>query len=293
MSQISSSSSFHTIFGAALQDYENRTGIRLVNHPFAKQLEECDSLDSINAIVLEQAKGFREFKRDNGKLMKLLKCSVDVLHTLSTCTVLGEVVGVPFPPAKAIFTGIAILLRAVKSRRASYDTLVELFTSFKNFLGRLSIYTGIPPTPVLTDLLVKIIAELLYTLALATKHVKRGRLKKFVKNVCGKNEIDAALRRLDRLTSDEGRAIAAQTLEVVYGLVQHRRVVLDDADGNGNNSASPASISRVLDSTQEIVSESELKKEQRRLYLIPNNRIDEGTLARADPSTALHVNFFF
>ena len=48
-----------------------------------------------------------------------------------------------------------------------------------------------------------------------------------MKNVRGENDIEAALRRLDRLTSDEGRATAAQTLEIVYGLVRHRRVVLD------------------------------------------------------------------
>ena len=48
-----------------------------------------------------------------------------------------------------------------------------------------------------------------------------------MKNVRGENDIEAALRRLDRLTSDEGRATAAQTLEVVYGLVQQRRVVMD------------------------------------------------------------------
>ena len=50
-----------------------------------------------------------------------------------------------------------------------------------------------------------------------------------MKKVRGENEIKVALRRLDRLTSDEGRATAAQTLEVVYGLVRHRvrRVVLD------------------------------------------------------------------
>jgi hypothetical protein len=68
----------------------------------------------------------------------------------------------------------------VKNSRASYDTLVELFASFENFLSRLRIYTGIPPSPVLTDVLVKIIAEVLYTLALATKHVKRGRFSEFV-----------------------------------------------------------------------------------------------------------------
>ena len=48
-----------------------------------------------------------------------------------------------------------------------------------------------------------------------------------MKNVRGENEMEAALRRLDRLTSDEGRVTAAHTLEVVYGLVRHRRVVLD------------------------------------------------------------------
>ncbi len=48
-----------------------------------------------------------------------------------------------------------------------------------------------------------------------------------MKSVRGENEIEAALRRLDRLTSDEGLATAAQTLEVVSGLVRHRRVVLD------------------------------------------------------------------
>ena len=59
--------------------------------------------------------------------------------------------------------------------RASYDALVDLFASFENFLSRLSIYVGIPPTPALTNILVKINVELISTLALATKQVKQGR----------------------------------------------------------------------------------------------------------------------
>jgi len=51
----------------------------------------------------------------------------------------------------------------------SYDALVELFASFENFLSRLSIYAGISPTSALTNVLVKIIVELISTLALATK----------------------------------------------------------------------------------------------------------------------------
>jgi hypothetical protein len=60
---------------------------------------------------------------------------------------------------------------------ASYDALVDLFASFENFLSRLSIYAEIPPTetPALTNVLVRIIVELISTLALATKQVKQGR----------------------------------------------------------------------------------------------------------------------
>ena len=73
--------------------------------------------------------------------------------------------------------------QAVKDVGASYDALVDLFASFENFLGRLSIYTGVPPTPTLTNILVRIIVELLSTLALATKQVKQGRFSEFFRAV--------------------------------------------------------------------------------------------------------------
>ena len=48
-----------------------------------------------------------------------------------------------------------------------------------------------------------------------------------MKKLRGENDIEATLQRLDRLTQDEARATAAQTLEVVYGLVRHRRIIMD------------------------------------------------------------------
>ena len=49
----------------------------------------------------------------------------------------------------------------------------------------------------------------------------------FVKKLFGEAEVEAVLRRLDRLTQDEARTTVVQTLEVVYGLVQNMRVVVD------------------------------------------------------------------
>jgi hypothetical protein len=48
-----------------------------------------------------------------------------------------------------------------------------------------------------------------------------------VKKLLGENEVEAALQRLDRLTNDGTRTTAAQTLEVVYSLVQNMRMVMD------------------------------------------------------------------
>ena len=45
----------------------------------------------------------------------------------------------------------------------------------------------------------------------------------------GDKEIEGILHRLDRLTQEEGRITMAQTLEIVYGLVNNIEVVLNGA----------------------------------------------------------------
>lgn len=95
MSQPSTSSSFPDIFSTALQDYEIQTGTKLDEHPLAKKLERCDSVESITTVFQKQAEQFCEF-RDDGKLMKSLSHSVDVLYPLSIST-LGEGVGLVHP----------------------------------------------------------------------------------------------------------------------------------------------------------------------------------------------------
>ncbi|KAN0113681.1 hypothetical protein V8E52_007480 [Russula decolorans] len=135
-----------------------------------------------------------------------------------------------FPPADAIHNGLGILLTAFKSVVSDLKCAIELLESMESFLNRLDIYTKVPPTPAMTEIIVKIMVELLSTLALATNQIRQGRPKKFVKKLFGENGVNAVLQRLDRLTQDEARTTAAKTLEVVYGLFQNMRVVIDGVD---------------------------------------------------------------
>jgi len=123
--------------------------------------------------------------------------------------------------------------------------LLELFECLGKFLKRLEIYTTIPPTPIMMEVIVKIMVELLSVLALASKQIKQGRFskytltytlvmalcvaEKFTEKLLGESEIETALQRLDRLTQEEAEMTAAQTLGVVHGLVGSIKVVMEGA----------------------------------------------------------------
>jgi len=51
--------------------------------------------------------------------------------------------------------------------------------------------------------------------------------EKYGKKLLGEDEIKAVLQRLDRLGIEESREVAAQTLDVVFGLVKNIEVIME------------------------------------------------------------------
>jgi hypothetical protein len=92
MADHSQSSRFRGLFEHALQDYENQTGTKLAGHTLAEQLQSCNSVDSVLAILQQQAQAFTEFRGSNGRIMKSLKSAVSAIHALSSSTILSEVI---------------------------------------------------------------------------------------------------------------------------------------------------------------------------------------------------------
>jgi hypothetical protein len=93
-----------------------------------------------------------------------------------------------------IFTGIASLLsvrsasalfelfsdaqiyQAVLAIGDSQSALIGLFERIENFFIRLGTYVELPPTAEMTDIIVKVMVEVLLILALLTKEIKRGKI---------------------------------------------------------------------------------------------------------------------
>ena len=94
MSQTATTFDFQELFEAALKEYEGRAGTKLLEHELAIKLKSCDSADSVIEALQTEAQKFHKFRRDDGKVMKWLNRTVNVLYTLSTSQLVSQ--GVSF-----------------------------------------------------------------------------------------------------------------------------------------------------------------------------------------------------
>ena len=63
----------------------------------------------------------------------------------------------------------------VKDVSTAQEALIDIFERVENFFKRLEIYTEVPPTAAMTDIIAKIMVEVLNILAISTKEIKQGR----------------------------------------------------------------------------------------------------------------------
>ena len=65
--------------------------------------------------------------------------------------------------------------QAVKDVNAAQDALIDIFERIENFFKRLETYTEVQPSEAMSDIIVKIMVEVLNVFAIATKDIKQGR----------------------------------------------------------------------------------------------------------------------
>ena len=97
MSNQSGSPHLQVLFETALQDYEKQTGRHSTGQASTRrETPDCDSVESLNAVLCEQTQAFGEF-RGKDKVLKHLKNAVSALYKLSAATDFGRSIGLVRP----------------------------------------------------------------------------------------------------------------------------------------------------------------------------------------------------
>ena len=106
-----STDSFNAIFNAASTEYARVTGKRLDTHPFAAQLDACDTPKAVSDLLRSQAQALSKFRKGDEKLMAVLDPTVHILFTFSAT--LGEGIGLV---STLVSFGMATLQHHIFSR---------------------------------------------------------------------------------------------------------------------------------------------------------------------------------
>ena len=126
MSDQPESSHLQVLFEAAVQDYKKQTGIALIKHPLVGKLRNCDSVESVTAILGEQMQSFSR-SQEKDKVLRSVEKAVSVLYKFSAIANFGQDIGLVrqligwgsmsltlvlqnFPPVTAVHTGLGVLL---------------------------------------------------------------------------------------------------------------------------------------------------------------------------------------
>jgi hypothetical protein len=86
-----------SIVKIAVEEYQAQTSIQLAEHTLTRELDKCDSVVLVTRVLQDQLDTFLE---GYGELIKPLKRIVHILHALSTCAVLGKVIGLVIVTSK-------------------------------------------------------------------------------------------------------------------------------------------------------------------------------------------------
>ena len=68
----------------------------------------------------------------------------------------------------------------VQGVSANQDALLDIFERIENVFRRLETYTELPLTKEMTDIIIKVMVEVLLILALVTKEIKQGNLSELI-----------------------------------------------------------------------------------------------------------------
>ena len=207
-STTASSSKFQLVVNDALKVYNKRAKNDLLLHPLAIELQNRGSPSDILAVLQQQVHGLDQSRSDNDRWTKWLDPTINVLLKFSQTASTADLVcptTCAYPRFARLYLLVGVLTRdgglrwnrrpplsayppflgvghsniygsqAAKDVRASHETLLDIFDRIEMCFRRLEMYTEVPLTAEMTEVIIEIIAEVLCVLGIATKEINQGR----------------------------------------------------------------------------------------------------------------------
>jgi hypothetical protein len=206
-----SRSNLDSIFTSAFQAYKKKTGKDITSHPLATELQSCNSIDTILAVLQGLVPAREQSQNSDEGTAKWLIPTVNVLYAFSATLAEGVgLVNITMSPLSSVCSNISLagilssksdlygnrhpplgqaLLNALEqpiltsklARRRRTSAPAKKSSPICSTASEISFCDSrftlaFRPTTAMTDIIVQIMVEVLTVLGIATKEVKRGRL---------------------------------------------------------------------------------------------------------------------
>jgi tetratricopeptide (TPR) repeat protein len=204
------SSQFLAIWSRAKKQYAEVTGDDMDDPTFPHP----SSIQDLETFLDEKNNKFDDFRKKRGMVFATLNGVCKPIQLLGGIAAGGAALA--FPPSSLCFGAITYLINAARGVSASYDAIVDLMGTLKDFLVRLTVYNREGLSSEIQEKLAEILTTLLEVFARSTKMVRRGfggRLLSMGKNVLLGNDekLDDLVSRLNRMTVSESHLVGAET----------------------------------------------------------------------------------
>ncbi|RYP54147.1 hypothetical protein DL769_010400 [Monosporascus sp. CRB-8-3] len=175
-------------------------------------LQKLQTVDDLGKEINERNESFSEYRNKRRGIFDVMKAALGPVQLFGGLAAEGA--SMVFAPSSLVFGAVTHLMAAAEGVSSSYDAIQDLMGSLKDFTVRMKAYTQEEISEDLSDKLSDILVTLVEIFALSTKAIKRGRMRKFARNILLGNDdaIKAAVDKLDKLTMVEARLVGAETL---------------------------------------------------------------------------------
>ncbi|KAL1736106.1 hypothetical protein EV714DRAFT_198987, partial [Schizophyllum commune] len=233
------------LWTGAIEKYNTLTGETLV-----LDSNRFGSVQSTLDYVRQHEENFTQFRaRGNVELLRRVRPLASIVGKLSV--VIGEGVGLTFPPAKAIFAAIGALVNAAECVHAGFEAASTAFEIMMQHLRIIQDVAELKMGQALRDASIGLLAQILVVLAVITKVQKQGRIQHWLRALTQSDKVSAAMDDLGRAASSHRHAVSSATLVIA----QQTLTVLSDS---GDCAGTSVSTTRCLWKTVYLTSRADL-----------------------------------